>query len=82
VDAVAGEAACSAGEEPGRGGALLVGEDLGVANAGVVIDRNVDEVVADPDCLDLLGAAVGPPAVSFPDASELLYVQMDQFPGA
>jgi hypothetical protein len=81
VDAVPGEVACGPGEEPGRGGAFFVGEDFGVAEAGVVIDGDVDVVVADPASLDLLRAAMGPPAASFRDASELLDVQMDQFPG-
>ena len=81
LDAVAGEVARGAGEEPGRCGALLVGKDLGVADAGVVIDRDVDVVVTDPASLDLLRAAMGPPAAAVRDASELLDVQMDQFPG-
>ena len=81
LDAVAGEIARGAGEEPGRGGALLIGKDLGVAGAGVVIDRDVDVVVTDPASLDLLRAAMGPPAAAVRDASELLDVQMDQFPG-
>jgi len=72
VDVVAGEAACGAGEEPRSGGALLVGEDFGGADASVVIDRDVDVVVADPSSLDLLRAAVGPPAAAVRDASEFL----------
>jgi hypothetical protein len=81
VDAVAGEVPCGAGEELGCGDTLFVRKDLGVAEAGVVIDGDVDVVVADPASLDLLRAAMGPPAASFRDASELLDVQMDQFPG-
>ncbi len=45
VDAVRGEVARGAGEEPGRGGALYVGEDFGIADAGVLIDGDVDVVV-------------------------------------
>ena len=78
---VAGEVACGVGEEPGRGDALLVGEDFGVADAGVVIDRDVDVVVSDSAAFDLLRAAVGPPAAAVRDTPELLHVQMDQFPG-
>lgn len=82
LDAVAGEVARGAGEEPGRCCALLVGEDLGVADAGVVIDRDVDLVVTDSIASNLFRAAVGPPAAAFRDASELLDIQVDQFSGA
>ncbi len=41
-----GEAAPRAGQEPGAGGALLVGQDLGVGQPGVVVDHGVDVVEA------------------------------------
>jgi hypothetical protein len=47
-----GEVGLRSGEEPGAGGALLVGQDLGVGELGMVIDQGAD--VVEPD----LGAAV------------------------
>ena len=47
-DAVGGEVVGGAGEERRAGRALLVGQDLGVGQPGVVIDEGVDVVEADP----------------------------------
>lgn len=48
-----------------------------MADAGVVVDVGV----ADPASLDLLRAAVGPPAAASRDASVLLDVQTVKTPG-
>jgi hypothetical protein len=52
-------------QEPGAGGRLLVGVDLGVGDAGVVVDGDVDEVEAGSDVLaalvvDVVGAVQAP----------------------
>jgi hypothetical protein len=65
---VFGEVAGGAGEERGAGGALLIGEDLGVGQPGMVVDQRVDVVEAEfagavaagTGC----GAAVGSPAAA------------------
>jgi hypothetical protein len=68
--------------ELGAGGALLVGEDLGVGQAGVVIDRGVDVVVAEAAEADRPGAsAVDPPPATGGDAAELLHIDVDQVAG-
>jgi len=43
-----GKTSAGAQEEPGAGGGGFVGVDLGVGDAGVVIDRAVHEVETDP----------------------------------
>jgi hypothetical protein len=47
-DAVGGVEGGGAAEKPGAGGSLFVVEDLGAGRPGVVIDRGVDVVVAQP----------------------------------
>ena len=82
-DAVGGEVGGGAGEEPVCGGAFLVGVDLGVGKAGVVIDGGVD--VVEPDgglgVPGVRGALVDPPAATVGYATELLHVDMDQIAG-
>jgi hypothetical protein len=85
-DAVGGEVLERAGQEPSAGEALLVGQDLGVGQPGVVFDQRVDEVVADPGLvqpgtmvdgrlpLRALTTALG-------DAAELLDVHVNQVAG-
>jgi hypothetical protein len=74
-------------QEPGAGLALLVGMDLGVGQPGVVVDRAVHVVVADPSSRPLLGLgatvlpgvpAMDPPAATGTDHPELLHVHMHQ----
>ena len=82
-DAVGGEVVDGAGEERGAGRALLVGEDLGVGEPGVVIDDGVHVVVADLGVLAFRLvephlAAVGPPAAAVGDPADLLDVHVDQ----
>jgi hypothetical protein len=48
VDAVGGEEAGGSVKEPSAGGGLLVGQHLGIGQAGVVVDGGMDEVVAGP----------------------------------
>jgi hypothetical protein len=75
------------GPSPERGGgaASLVGEDLGVGEAAVVVDGGVKVGVADPSvppaatsggspAMDLVAPAVG-------DPPEFLHVDVDEFPG-
>ena len=84
-DAMAGEEGRGAGDETGAGGALLVGQDLAVGQAGVVIDHGVHVVVADLDLLVGLGrvgrAAVGAPPAAVGDLADLLDVDVHHFPG-
>lgn len=54
LDAVSGEIARGADEEPGGGRAISVGEELGIAEAGVVIDGDMDVVLTNPAVSDLL----------------------------
>ncbi len=72
--------------EPGagpvqKGGATLgafVRQDLGVDDAAVVIDRDVDEVPAQTATSDLLGTVVCPPAAAGRDLAELLDIDVQQ----
>ena len=78
-DAVGGEEGRRAGEEAGAGASALIGVQLGVGEAAVVVDRRVQVVIAGPP----LGAGppgppAGPPAATVGDAPELLHVQMHQ----
>ena len=79
------EEGCGAGEEAGAGVGLLVVVDLGVGQAGVVVDGGVDVVVADPGLLLRVGlaglSAVGPPAAAVRDPSDLLHVEVEEFTG-
>ncbi|SEE03665.1 hypothetical protein SAMN05428945_6460 [Streptomyces sp. 2224.1] len=79
VDAVAAEERGGPGEEGCAGGDLLVRVDLGVGQAGVVVDGGVQVVEAHaadgPACVaavDFVAAAVGDPA-------EFLDIDVDQF---
>jgi hypothetical protein len=80
-DAVAGEPGRGPEQEVGAGRALLVGQNLGVGQPGVVVDGGVDVVVADPSAAGLLAAAVDAPAAAGRDPAELLDVEVDQVPG-
>ena len=44
---VGGEEGAGAAQEPRAGGPLLVGQDLGIGEAGVIIHSGVDIVIAD-----------------------------------
>src|SRR4051794_3171621 len=82
ADAVAGVEGGGAGEEAGAGGALLIAEDLGVGQPGVVIDGGVDVVIAQAAGRAGSGAAaVGAPAATVGDAPELLHIDVDQGAG-
>ena len=85
-DAVGGEVVDGAGQERRAGRALLVGQDLGVGQPGVVVDQRVDVVEADPGSRSgrrsaPCCAAVGPPAAAVGDPAELLDVHVDQLAG-
>jgi hypothetical protein len=60
------------------GGYAFVGVDLDVGQPRVVIDGNMEVVVADPTVPDLFAAAVHPPAAALGDAGELLDVDVQQ----
>jgi len=87
VDAVVGEGGGGAAEEPGAGVGFLVGVDLGVGDAGVVVDGGVDVVepdpgpVAGPASFEVV-AAVGPPAAPVAQSAEFLDIDVDEFAGA
>ena len=80
LDAVGGVERRGPGQEAGGGGALLVGVDLGVGQAGVIIDSGVDVVVADPAATHFLAASVCAPPTAVGDAPELLDVDVHQRP--
>ena len=73
-------------QEPGAGGVALVGEGLDVGEAGVVVDRDVQEVVAHGTALVPVGdggvAPVQAPAAAVGDPAELLHIDMEQLTGA
>ena len=76
-DAMAGEE----GQRPGEEGAgalfLLVGQDLGVGEAGSIVDADMDQVPA--DALLLAAAIAGDAVADAVDPAELLGVDVDQF---
>src|SRR4051794_8323301 len=80
-DAVAGVEGRGAGEEAGAGGALLIVEDLGVGQPGVIVHGGVDVVIAQPPGAAWAGAAaVGAPAAAVGDPAELLHIDVHQGP--
>ncbi len=82
-DAVRGERAVSAVPELCRGGALFVGEDLGVHEPGAVIDCGVQEPVgnAGTSLWWCLASAVDTPATAIFDARQLLDLDVDELAG-
>jgi hypothetical protein len=62
------------GQESGAGGAFLIGVDLDVGQAGMVVHGDVDVVEADAAALDAFAAAVDAPASAFRDFPEFLDV--------
>ena len=87
-DAVAAEEAQGAGEEAHSGGRLLVGEHLGVGEAAVVVDGDVDVLVADGvaplavlvgvDRVVVLRPAADTPAGGALDPAQLLDVDVHE----
>lgn len=80
-------------QHPDRGVGSFIVVDLGVCDAGVVVDDGVDEGVADQRVpvlalapvqvrcravLPALGPADEPPAAADRDVAELLHVDVDQ----
>jgi hypothetical protein len=82
-DAVDGEPGVGAPPERSGGDGLFVGEDLGVGEAGAVVDGGVDEPIAGAGALHdgCLAAAVDPPSAAGRDAGDLLDVNVDQLAG-
>jgi hypothetical protein len=86
-DAVSGEERLGALPERDRGGSFLVGEDLAVGQAGVVVDGAVDvAVAAGRRCAGAAvapagGPAEGSPAAAVGDTAELLDVHVHQVTG-
>ncbi len=76
-----GKVVSGSNDEACAGGALFVGEDLGVGQPAVVIDHGVHVVIADAASADLFAAAVGAPPSSLGDAAELFDVDVDQLAG-
>ncbi len=64
-------------QKPGAGDALLVGQHLGVGDAGCVIDRDVHKYSRAP-ATDGLASSVQAPAAAVRDAVELLDVDVQQ----
>jgi len=83
---VRGEVTDRTVEEAGAGGALLVGQHLGVRQPRVVVHDRVHVVVADDDLLARPRRAHRPavrfPAATVGDAAELLHVHVHQLAGA
>ena len=75
---------CGSLPERSRGGALFVVEDLGVGDAGAVIDRGVDESIPNRRTLRgrRLAATVDPPPAPVGDPRQLLHVDMHQLTGS
>ena len=70
-------------QEPCAGGVALVGEGLDVGEAGVVVDRDVQEVVAPiPRPADGFVAPVQAPPAALGHPAELLDIDMEQLTGA
>jgi hypothetical protein len=71
------------GQESGAGGGLLVVQDLGVGQSGVVVDGDMDVVIASAVAAvsGIGGAAVQPPAASVGDAAQLLTSTWTSSPG-
>jgi len=73
-----------ASPEPGCGGGLLVAQDLGVHDAGPVIDGGVEVAVAGvavPGMFSFIASPSAAPAAPLRDPSKFLDVNVDQFPG-
>jgi hypothetical protein len=78
-----GEEGGRAGPEAGAGRPALVGVNLRVGQAAVVVDGRVDTVVAQaPEGSGPQPAPVGPPAPALGDAPELLDVDVHHERGA
>ena len=80
-DVVRGEEGSRASPEVGGGRALLIGEDFGVCEAAVAVDRRVHERVADLGAMpssSFVGAAVHTPAATFGDPTEFLDVDVHE----
>jgi len=55
----------------------LVGEDLSAGEAGMVVDRDVDELPSDPTFVGMTGAVTGDAVADLPEACQLLNVDVD-----
>jgi hypothetical protein len=77
--ALGSEPALGTSPERGCGGALLVSEDFGVGQAGVVVDGRMEVGVADSEVpVGTLGAAMRSPSATFADTTQLLHVHVHQ----
>ncbi|GAB3588001.1 hypothetical protein GCM10027445_68660 [Amycolatopsis endophytica] len=65
-------------QEGGGGGVAFVGQGFDVGQAGVVVDGDVQVVVADTAAADLLAAAVHPPTAAVRHSAEFLDVDVQQ----
>src|SRR5215213_5871675 len=91
LDAVATVEGNGAAEEADRGRGFLVGEDFGVGEAAVIVDGDVDELVADgvassSGLVDvarvvMLSPAADAPAGATLDPAQLLDVDVDELAG-
>jgi len=83
-DATVREVCCRPFQHVGGGDALLVGLDLGVGQAGVVVDDDMDVVEVETDPVVARSvvagalAGVGASAAAVGDAAEFLYVHVDE----
>jgi len=78
--AEAGEPGGGTGEEAGAGRAALVGQELGVGEAGGVVDRDMQVFPADP-ARPVAAAVAGDAVAEAGDLAELLAVEVEQLAG-
>jgi hypothetical protein len=82
ADPLVGDPAQRPSEEAGRGGALLVGQRLGVGQPGAVVDRHVQGVVAHAGLAEAAGrTAQDVMTAPIGDAPELLDIDVEQLAG-
>jgi hypothetical protein len=60
---------------------LLIGQDLGEGNAGMVVNADVDELPADATAVALAGPIPGDPMADLVEAAKLLDIDVDHVAG-
>ena len=61
---------------------LLVGQDLGEGDAGVIVDADVDELPADAAAVALAGAIAGDAVADLVETTELFDIDVDHLAGS
>ena len=68
-------------EEGDRARSLLVGEDPGGGDAGMVVDGDMAELPSDAALVGVTGSVAGDAVADFPEARQLLDVDVDDLAG-